>query len=285
MSVEPILPGATIGVLGSGQLGRMFAIAARRMGYRVHTFSPDYDTPTGQVADVEVVAPLRRSRRARARSRAASMSSPSSSRTSRPHDRCRRRAIAPVRPSGAGAAHRAAARCARRRSSPITASRSRRSPRSATPDDLRRRAASRRARPAVLKTAGFGYDGKGQVAVDRTTEAARAPGTRSAAQEAVLERVRRLRARGLGHRGARRSTARGRTYGADREPHAITSSTSSVAPAAVPPAVATAAPAIARGILEALDVRRRAVRRVLRDRATASCWSTSWRRARTTPAT
>jgi len=52
----PILPGATLGVMGSGQLGRMFAIAARRMGYRVHTFSPDYDTPTGQVADKEVAA-------------------------------------------------------------------------------------------------------------------------------------------------------------------------------------------------------------------------------------
>ena len=51
-----ILPGATLGVMGSGQLGRMFAIAARRMGYRVHTFSPDYDTPTGQVADQEVTA-------------------------------------------------------------------------------------------------------------------------------------------------------------------------------------------------------------------------------------
>ena len=53
---QPILPGATLGVMGSGQLGRMFAIAARRMGYRVHTFSPDYDTPTGQVADREVTA-------------------------------------------------------------------------------------------------------------------------------------------------------------------------------------------------------------------------------------
>src|SRR3954447_26903196 len=51
-----ILPGSTVGVLGSGQLGRMFAIAARRMGYRVHTFSPDEDTPTGQVADVKVSA-------------------------------------------------------------------------------------------------------------------------------------------------------------------------------------------------------------------------------------
>ena len=54
--IQPILPGATIGVLGSGQLGRMFAIAARRMGYRVHTLSPDYDSPTGQISDLEVMA-------------------------------------------------------------------------------------------------------------------------------------------------------------------------------------------------------------------------------------
>jgi phosphoribosylaminoimidazole carboxylase (NCAIR synthetase) len=51
---QTILLGATIGVLGSGQLGRMFTIAARRLGYRVHAFSPDDDTPTGQVADVEI---------------------------------------------------------------------------------------------------------------------------------------------------------------------------------------------------------------------------------------
>ena len=51
-----VLPGATIGVLGSGQLGRMMAIAARRMGYRIHTFSPGEDTPTGQVADLEITA-------------------------------------------------------------------------------------------------------------------------------------------------------------------------------------------------------------------------------------
>ena len=50
------LPGSTIGVMGGGQLGRMFAVAARRMGYRVHTFSPDEDTPTGQLADREVAA-------------------------------------------------------------------------------------------------------------------------------------------------------------------------------------------------------------------------------------
>ena len=53
---DPVLPGSTIGILGSGQLGRMIAIAARRMGYRVHTLSPEVDSPTGHVADREVVA-------------------------------------------------------------------------------------------------------------------------------------------------------------------------------------------------------------------------------------
>lgn len=51
-----ILPGSTIGVFGSGQLGRMFAVEARKMGYRVHTFSPASDTPTGQIADTETSA-------------------------------------------------------------------------------------------------------------------------------------------------------------------------------------------------------------------------------------
>ena len=52
-----IPPGKTIGILGGGQLGRMFAIAARRMGYRVHALDPEPDGPTGQVADVEWSAP------------------------------------------------------------------------------------------------------------------------------------------------------------------------------------------------------------------------------------
>ncbi len=48
-----IPPGSTIGLLGGGQLGRMFAIAARRMGYRVHTFEPSPDSPAGQISDRE----------------------------------------------------------------------------------------------------------------------------------------------------------------------------------------------------------------------------------------
>ncbi len=56
MVAKTILPNSTIGVFGSGQLGRMFAIEARKMGYRVHTYSPESDTPTGQVADIETQA-------------------------------------------------------------------------------------------------------------------------------------------------------------------------------------------------------------------------------------
>jgi 5-(carboxyamino)imidazole ribonucleotide synthase len=55
--VKIVPPGSRVGVLGSGQLGRMFALSARAMGYRVHTYSPEEDSPTGHVADVEVSAP------------------------------------------------------------------------------------------------------------------------------------------------------------------------------------------------------------------------------------
>ena len=47
---EPILPGATLGVLGGGQLGRMFAQAAQAMGYAVAVLDPDAHSPAGMVA-------------------------------------------------------------------------------------------------------------------------------------------------------------------------------------------------------------------------------------------
>jgi len=46
-----ILPGATLGVLGGGQLGRMFTLRARSMGYRIVVLDPDPGSPAGQVAD------------------------------------------------------------------------------------------------------------------------------------------------------------------------------------------------------------------------------------------
>ena len=46
-----ILPGRTLGMLGGGQLGRMFTVAARTMGYRVIVLDPDPDSPAGRIAD------------------------------------------------------------------------------------------------------------------------------------------------------------------------------------------------------------------------------------------
>ncbi len=45
-----LLPGATLGVFGGGQLGRMFTLTAARLGYRVVVFSPERDSCAGQVA-------------------------------------------------------------------------------------------------------------------------------------------------------------------------------------------------------------------------------------------
>ncbi len=51
-----ILPGATLGLLGGGQLGRMFSMAARTMGYRVLVLDPDPESPAGSVADRHISA-------------------------------------------------------------------------------------------------------------------------------------------------------------------------------------------------------------------------------------
>ncbi|MCC7282818.1 MAG: ATP-grasp domain-containing protein, partial [Acetobacteraceae bacterium] len=49
-------PGSVIGIVGNGQLGRMSAIAAARLGYRVHVYGPEPDAPAAQVAARATVA-------------------------------------------------------------------------------------------------------------------------------------------------------------------------------------------------------------------------------------
>lgn len=53
--MKPLAPGSTVGILGGGQLGRMIAFEAHRMGYRVVVLDPDEDGPAGQVADDMVI--------------------------------------------------------------------------------------------------------------------------------------------------------------------------------------------------------------------------------------
>src|SRR5438552_13925235 len=157
-TINPILPGSSVGVLGSGQLGRMFAIAARRMGYRVHTFSPNSDTPTGQVADFEVKAAYDDLDAVREFARGVNV-------VTFEFENVSARAIeaasafAPVRPSGLvlhTAQHRLREKTFLATSGfPVVNFKAIRS--------LSDLLAGLRevGYPAVLKTAGFGYDGKG----------------------------------------------------------------------------------------------------------------------------
>ncbi|WP_191276887.1 5-(carboxyamino)imidazole ribonucleotide synthase [Neobacillus kokaensis] len=55
LSSKTILPGATIGIIGGGQLGRMMALAAKAKGFRIAVLEPAADSPCGQVADIEVI--------------------------------------------------------------------------------------------------------------------------------------------------------------------------------------------------------------------------------------
>ncbi|HVF64747.1 MAG TPA: 5-(carboxyamino)imidazole ribonucleotide synthase [Casimicrobiaceae bacterium] len=55
-SVGPVAPGGWLGLLGGGQLGRMFCMAAQSLGYKVAVLDPNIDSPAGSVADLHVHA-------------------------------------------------------------------------------------------------------------------------------------------------------------------------------------------------------------------------------------
>ena len=54
---DMLAPGATIGILGGGQLGRMLSVAAARLGFVSHIFEPGANPPAGQVTDRVTTAP------------------------------------------------------------------------------------------------------------------------------------------------------------------------------------------------------------------------------------
>ena len=179
-----ILPGSVIGVLGSGQLGRMFAIAARRMGYRVHVLSPDDDTPTGQVADVEIQADYENLESVAEFARAVDVITFEFENVPVAAAEMAAR-YAPVRPAGQ-VLHTTQNRLREKTflhgvGLPVT------------PFAPVRSAAELEAAlatigvPAVLKTASWGYDGKGQVRIESHPQACQAWQSLAGA-EAILER-------------------------------------------------------------------------------------------------
>ncbi|HWS54405.1 MAG TPA: 5-(carboxyamino)imidazole ribonucleotide synthase [Pyrinomonadaceae bacterium] len=247
--MKPVLPGATIGVLGSGQLGRMFAIAARRMGYRVHTFSPDSDTPTGQVSDREYDHAYDDLDAVREFARGVSVVTfefenvPAESVEAAA-------ALAPVRPSGAvlyTTQNRLREKSFLARGGfPVAPFRH-----VARPEDLPA-ALEEVGFPAVLKTAGFGYDGKGQSKINSEADvggALAALGGREAVVEAFVDFEREVSV--VAARGQRGEF---RHYGVVENAHRRHILDLSVAPAAVADETAREAVEIARAVLEDLDV-------------------------------
>ena len=180
-----VLPGATIGVLGSGQLGRMLALEARRLGYRVHTLSPGVDTPTGQVADLEVSAEYDDLEAIRAFARGVNVMTFEFENVST--DAADAAAeLVPVRPSGS-ALHITQQRAREKgfladRGYPVAAF--------AKAQSLDELAIGLGAVgfPAIVKTAAFGYDGKGQHRIDRIEDGDRVWAL-VGHQEAIIESV------------------------------------------------------------------------------------------------
>lgn len=249
MKHAPVLPGARIGVLGSGQLGRMFTIAARRMGYRVHVLSPDTDTPTGQVADVEIVSSYRDLDRVRAFAREVDVVTFEFENV--PHEAADAAAEhAPVRPAGRVlhvTQHRGREKgFLAQHGFPVAPHARVHSAGEA------RRALAEVGLPAILKSADFGYDGRGQRllrAVDEVDAAWRAIGADACVLEAFVDFE--LEGSVVAARGLDGTIA---DFGFVENRHVGGILDVSIAPACVDPRVAARAREITRAVLEALDV-------------------------------
>jgi len=249
---KQILPGATIGVLGGGQLGRMFAMAARRMGYRVHTFSPESDTPTGQISDLEITAAYDDHAALLAFADAVDVVSiefeniPATT-----LDFINERV--PVRPAS-GVLHTTQHRL--REKSFLQAAGFPVVPheRVSSIEELRD-ALHKLGAPCVLKTAGWGYDGKGQrvirdaVELNKETESA----FTALGGECVLEKFIDFE-RELSVVAARALSGEFAHYGVVENSHRQHILDYTLAPADVEESVARRAIEIARSVLEQLDV-------------------------------
>jgi 5-(carboxyamino)imidazole ribonucleotide synthase len=246
---SPIMPGATIGVLGSGQLGRMFAMAARRMGYLVHTFSPETDTPTGQISDVEITASY--ADLDKVREFAAAVDVVTFEFENIPIETVETVArVVPVRPSGF-ALNTTQNRLREktflsRHGFPIVPFRHVRSL-----EELRSGLAEI-GTPAVLKTAGFGYDGKGQSkisSIDEADAAFAALGGQEAVLEAFINFEREVSV--IAARDVNGSTAH---YGVVENLHSKHILDITIAPANISPKTAREALEITESLIEKLDI-------------------------------
>ena len=245
----PILPGSAIGILGGGQLGRMLALAARTMGYRVHNLSPDRDSPAGQVSDLEVIAPYYNLDQIRFF--AAGVRVVTFEFENVPSDSAEAAAEQTIVRPKHSVLHTTQHRAREKEFLRSIGVEVARFLHVRTFDELSS-ALGEIGFPAVLKTATAGYDGKGQYRLDREDDAPAAwgaVGKKDAVLESFVEFEKEISV--LGARGVDGSFVH---YGAIENIHVNHVLDISIAPARIPAATAQRAVELTRKILEELDV-------------------------------
>ena len=180
-------PGATIGILGGGQLGRMTALAAARLGYSCHIFCQSADEPAAQVAHRATVAAFEDTAALDAFAAAVDVATLE-------FENIPLAAVEYLKPKVAVRPNAHALAVAQDRVKEkdfVTAAGIATAPYRAVADGAGLAAAiAELGTPAVLKTARLGYDGKGQVRIDRSTDPDRAwaeSGAGAATNGAILE--------------------------------------------------------------------------------------------------
>jgi 5-(carboxyamino)imidazole ribonucleotide synthase len=247
-SSSPILPGSTIGMLGGGQLGRMTAMAALSMGYRVHVLDPDPACAAGAVAERVVTARFDDAAAAADLARNCDV-------VTLEIEQIGRSALdavaehAPLRPGAQPvwiiqdrvrqkewlAAHRFPV-------GPFRAAES--------AEDVA--AAVDSLGPCIVKSSHGGYDGRGQAHVERASDAPAAWAAVGARRSVVEQRL--SLAYEVSVLVARRPGGQMAVYPPARNHHARGVLTWSVLPAPIPAAIGREAAEVALGIAEELDV-------------------------------
>ncbi|HEX6036626.1 5-(carboxyamino)imidazole ribonucleotide synthase [Longimicrobium sp.] len=246
----PILPGGTIGMMGGGQLGRMFALEARRMGYRVVVLDPGSDTPAAQFCDHHIRAPfedvnacLELARRSDVVTLEWENADVATLRAMREHVR-----IHPSPDVLEVAQHRVREKDAARRLGVLTAEYRAVRTREDLDAALREIGA-----PAILKTARMGYDGKGQAVIREAADADTAWAALSGADDFILEAMVPFRME-VSVVCARSASGEISTFPVAENEHRRGILHLSVVPARVEPAIADEAARVARTLAEGLGV-------------------------------
>jgi 5-(carboxyamino)imidazole ribonucleotide synthase len=247
--MKHILPNAMLGILGGGQLGRMFTMAARAMGYRVTVLDPDPDSPAGGLADVHLRA--RYDDPAALDQLASSCAAVTTEFENVPAESLARLAQATKVSPSADSVAIAQDRIAEKRY--IAEAGLEVAPFLAVEDEAGLEQDLSGHLPGILKLARLGYDGKGQVRVE-SREGAKAAFADLGRKSCVLEQRLDLKAE-ISVIVARTGPGETATFPAAENQHEAGILDISIVPARVAPEVAERARDMALRLAEAMDYR------------------------------